>query len=296
LALVTRMNEKLKKYVDDEYSDYVIYRTLATHEDNDLRRRILVSLSEKEYEHYKFWEQLTCHQPRAPSKLRILLILVLRRVLGLVFMAKLLERHERDVIRWYHELSLSLPPKDRETLFHIIKEEEEHERVLLGQIEGGAVRYLGFIALGLADAIIEVSGVHAGFLGATNETLFAGMAGLVVGFAASISMGAAAYIQAKQMHQTTPVRAATVTGVAYISTVVLQALPYFLTRDMLTAFASSMLISMVLMSSLTYYGAVIRDEEAKRELLTNTFLILAVVAATFFFGEALSSWLGIRRL
>jgi VIT1/CCC1 family predicted Fe2+/Mn2+ transporter len=60
---------------------------------------------------------------------------------------------------------------------------------------------MSFIVLGLADAIIEITCVHVGFLGVTSSTLIAGVAGLVVGFAASISMASAAYLQAKPKFQ-----------------------------------------------------------------------------------------------
>ena len=58
-------------------------------------------------------------------------------------------------------------------------------------IQEAMIKYIGFIAMGLADAIVEITGVHAGFLGVTNSTLFAGISGIVVGFSTAISMGSA---------------------------------------------------------------------------------------------------------
>lgn len=290
------MKSELRKYVIDEFSDYVIYRSLAKVERDVNRREILSNLSKKEYEHYMFWLQLTNYQPKPPSELRIALIIVLRRLLGLVFIAKLLERHERSVVKWYRELSHVLPPKERETLFHIMKEEEEHERMLLGQIEEAIVKYLGYVVLGLADAIIEISGVHAGFLGATNVTILAGMAGLVVGFAASISMAVAVYLQAKQTPTIVPFKAAILTGITYISTVILQALPFFLTPHIFIAFTASIAVSITLIAGFTYYGAVIRDVDSSREIISNIALTLGTAAATYLFGEMLSNWLGIKSL
>ncbi|MCS7146290.1 MAG: rubrerythrin family protein [Nitrososphaerota archaeon] len=290
------MSKQLKKYAIDEYHDYIIYKSLASLEKDSERREILSNLSRKEYEHFEFWKQLSKYQPNSPSRLKIWIIILLRRLLGLVFMARLLERHERSVVKWYRELYSVLPPKERETLFHIIKEEEELEKMLIGQIQEGAVKYLGFIVLGLADSIIEISGVHAGFLGATNMTLFAGIAGLVVGFAAAISMGVAAYLQAKQMPIINPMKAALLTGLTYISSVSLQALPFFMTADILIAFASSIAISITLMTGFTYYGVVIRDLDARRELALNITLTLGTAAATYLFGDFLSNWLGLRSL
>lgn len=290
------MRERLRKYVIDEYHDYVIYRSLANHERDLARREILLSLSDKEYEHYELWRQLSQYQPKSPSKFKIWMLLLFRKIFGLVFITRLLERHERSVVKWYRELYSELQSKERETLLHIIREEEELERTLIGQIEESIVKYLGYIVLGLADAIIEISGVHAGFLGATGMTLFAGIAGLVVGFAASISMGVASYLQARQMAAIVPVKAAILTGTTYIASVVLQALPYFLTDDVFTAFTTSIIISITLISGFTFYGAVVRDKDAKKELILNISLTLGTAAATYIFGEILSTWLGLKAL
>jgi len=68
---------------------------------------------------------------------------------------------------------------------------EQHERAFMKHIDVRMVRYLSFIILGFADAIVEITGVRAGFLGVTSPTL---IAGLVVGFAAARSMGSAPYL------------------------------------------------------------------------------------------------------
>jgi len=73
-----------------------------------------------------------------------------------------------------------------------------HEHALIAQLKEKRIDYIGFIVLGLADAIVEITGVHAGFLGVTGSTLIAGVAGVIVGFSAAISMGSASYLQAKQ--------------------------------------------------------------------------------------------------
>lgn len=290
------MSQELKKYVVDEYNDYVIYSALARSEKDKGRREILQALSQKEFEHYQFWYQISKYRPDSPSRLRVWLLLVARRLLGLVFIARLLERHERSVIKWYRELYETLPAKEKETLFHIIREEEEHERTLVDQIQETIVKYLGYVALGLADSIIEISGVHAGFIGATNITMFAGVAGLVVGVAASISMGVASFLQAKQTSGIEPFKAATITGLAYIVSVILQAMPFFLTKDILVAFTSSIMISIFLISGFTYYGAVLRDIDSRREIITNILLTLGTATATYLFGDLISNWLGLKSL
>ena len=63
----------------------------------------------------------------------------------------------------------SLPPKTLEKLARIVRDEEEHETSWASRIEEWRVKYLGSLALGMSDAIIElscVSRIRAGEVGA----------------------------------------------------------------------------------------------------------------------------------
>jgi VIT1/CCC1 family predicted Fe2+/Mn2+ transporter len=62
----------------------------------------------------------------------------------------------------YKRASEELSGGDQRVLQKIIECEEMRERAFMRQIDEGRVRYLGFIVLGLADAIVEVTGVRAG--------------------------------------------------------------------------------------------------------------------------------------
>ncbi len=131
--------------------------------------------------------------------------LFLRDVLGVTFITKFLELHEHRAVTEYKKLLPDIPPSHRERFREIIKDEEFHEKSFIGQLKEKRIAYIGFIVLGLADAIVEITGVHAGFLGVTGSTLLAGISGVIVGFAAAISMGSAAYLQAKQDPEEIPV-------------------------------------------------------------------------------------------
>jgi hypothetical protein len=94
--------------------------------------------------------------------------------------------------------------------------------------------------LGVADAIVELTGVQAGFLGVTDSPLVAGIAGLIVGVAAAISMGAASYLQARAGDVgKNPAYRGVVTGLLYMLTVIALASPYFIIKDIFTAFTSA---------------------------------------------------------
>lgn len=281
-------------FCSDEYFDYLVYRELARREGHSARRELLERLSEMERKHFEFWRGFSgASEPRI-SRLRLYLIVLLRRLLGVMFVIKLLERHESEVIARYRGVLSRLEGGVRRKVEEFLNEEEMHEKVLLSQIDEPVLRYVGFIALGLSDSVIEVTGVHAGFLGVTASTLVAGVAGIIVGLAASISMGVAAYLKAKSELRSRPITSGGVTGVAYILSTVLLALPYFLTHDMLLAFTSSIALAVLLAGLFTYYVSVVQDMGFKREMLENTSLLLGTAAVTFIFGEFIGSAFGIR--
>ncbi|MFQ6011185.1 MAG: VIT1/CCC1 family protein, partial [Nitrososphaerales archaeon] len=239
-----------KDYLKLEYFAYVVFGAMAEREKDASRRKVLEQLKEKEYEHYEFWRDYTGirEEPQVSSTaIRIRTALV--ALLGLTFTLKLLERFEANVVESYKVLLGTIEKKYRKGLETMLKDEIEHEGFFLSQIGEGRLRYMSFIVLGLADAIVEISGVHAGFLGVTSSTLVAGVAGLVVGFAAAISMASAAYLQSKQESGSASTSAAISTGLAYIAAVVLLALPYFMTDNMPYAFGGSIVAAILLVAA-----------------------------------------------
>jgi len=282
------------KYVEDEYKDYVTYMALARRERNGKRREALERLAATEYRHYRFWNDYAGkHEPQT-SRFLVSIFLLLRLILGLTFTIKLLERHENKTIKTYRMFAARLTGEERSRVEVIIQEELEHEKYLLSQIDEAVVRYLGFVALGLADAIIEITGVHAGFLGVTSSTLIAGIAGLVVGFAAAISMASAAYLQAKHGTSRSPARSAIITGGSYLLTVTVLALPYFILADMLLAFGLSLSLAIVTMAVFTFYGAVISEKSFPREFLISLALVMGTALGTYLFGDFLGTIFGIK--
>lgn len=280
-----------ERFCREEITVHHIYRWLA---ERDLeRRQQLLRLAEQERRHYMFWSSILGHGCK-PSRASLGWITLVYRILGPSFMIRLLERGEKSTIEHYRRFANRLRGEAREILEQIIREEEEHEKTLLSGIEDLRVKYMGYIALGLADAIVEITGVHAGFLGATASTLMAGIAGLVVGFSAALSMAGAAYLQAKHGGEERPSASALVTGLSYIFSVVLLALPYFLTASMALAFAASLAMAMLLSGGFTYYSAVVEDKPFLREFVESAGLLLATALGSYAFGDALGRLAGVH--
>lgn len=288
----------LVKFCKDELLDHLVYSRLALQEKDENRKETLQKLSDQEYDHYLFWKTLCNSDPTLNiiDKLRIYFLIFLRYVFGLTFAVKFLERNEKRVIAEYKILLNKLEGNEREKLEKILKDEIEHEKYWISQIKEKATAYLGFIILGLADAIVEITGVHAGFLGVTTSTIIAGIAGLVVGVSASIAMASAAYLQAKQGELANPKFSAIYTGVSYILAAVALATPYFLTHNMILAFVFSLLVALALVAYFNFYSSILFERNFAKEFLINSGLLLFTAMISFFFGEFLGQFFGIPRL
>ncbi len=289
--------EQLRKVADsslrDEYTDCMVYQALSNHERNQQFKDALKTLAETERAHYEFWKSYAPGVKVNVNRLRVDFVLLLRFLLGLTFTMKFLERHEDDVIRKYKQVADQVPPTDRPKFDSMVKDEQEHENYLMGGIQEGRVKYMSFIVLGLADAVVEVAGIHAGSLGIYNKTELAGLAGVVAGMAASIAMATAAYAQAKQGFAGSAQKSAIYTGVSYMITAAFLATPYFLTQYSYVALASSLIVGMVLVAMITYYDTVISGRVFTRQFGEIAAIILAASAALYIVGMLIRGLLGI---
>lgn len=283
------MSEKprFEEYAKDELFDSLLYREMARRAGGE-NRRILEEMSKQEEWHYRFWSKYS-GPVRLSSwdRVRLKLYLLASRVLGKVFTVKFLERHEFGVVGEYRRILEEglVDEEDRSLLERIIKDEEEHEAYLASQLDEFAVRHLGSIALGMADAIIELTGVHAGFIGFTSSSILTGIAGLIVGVSAAMSMAAASYLQAKQEHGKEPLVSAGATGLAYILTVVALTSPFFTALPLLEAFAVSLVMAFGILAFFSFYSSVIFDRAFLRDYLENAGVIVMVVVVGYYFGE-----------
>jgi VIT1/CCC1 family predicted Fe2+/Mn2+ transporter len=276
----------------NELTEHVVYHKLAQMEKDPGNREALERLSAQEKIHYEFWKSL---MPTAEAEMvhprwyTVWGLSFLRIVLGVTFMTKFLETHENDAVEKYQGIAATIPESHRARFAQIIEDEKSHERTLIAQLKEKRVSYMGFIVLGLADAIVEITGVHAGFLGVTGSTLIAGVAGIIVGFSAAISMGSASYLQAKQDTEKSAVLSGFLTWASYFCSVVLLALPYFLIHVMLPAFITSTSVGILLVAGFTFYGAIVFDRKFWREFSETVGLMLATALATFILGAVVGT-------
>jgi len=286
---------EVRNFCKDELKDYFIYKKLS--EIDSKNKKILEKFSKQEYEHYKFWQRFL--DEKVEFKLGVLytiFLILVRRIFGITFLVRLLERNEENTINKYERFLSFLKGEEREKLKKIILEEKFHEEKLIKLFDDEILKYIGFTVLGVADAIIEVSGVHAGFLGLTTQTLIAGLAGLIVGFSASMSMGVAAYLQSTHSKTIKPIKAGFLTSISYIICVIFLAIPYFLTKSMIIAFTSSISVAIFIIMLFNFFSSVVEKRKFVKEFIKSVFLIIGVSFASFLFGEFLSNLVGLKNV
>jgi VIT1/CCC1 family predicted Fe2+/Mn2+ transporter len=277
----------------DELTDYVFYTELSESErkKNSSFKRILARLADMEYAHYKFWSTYNSEKPSVNS-LKIRVMKLLRRVLGITFTLRYLEKNELKSVNKYREVASLLPPTGKRGLGQIIRDEEQHARAFNRNFKG-RINYISFIVLGLADALVEIAGIHAGALGIYNSTEVAGLAGIVAGAAASIAMASAAYAQAKTGFKGSAAVSAIYTGISYFLAAVFLATPYFLTRIMLTALTISLAVGVVLIGIITFFGSVISGTVFKRDFVEVTAIMFGAAGTLYLLGLAIRHFTGL---
>ncbi len=278
-----------------EFTDSTLYERLsATVDASSPFAAILKTLSATEHKHFEFWRRYVPGEAPKLDRFKVFWVLFLRRVLGLTFASRYLDRHEASVVKEYQAVAGLIPEADRAAFDEMVSDEREHENEFARKVESTAVRYISFVVLGLADALVEISGIHAGSLGIYRETEIAGLAGIVAGAAASMAMASAAYAQAKQGFSGSAKLSAIYTGVSYFISAVLLATPYFLTKSMVYALTSSLSVAVIMLALTTYYSTVIGNKPFMREFVEILAILLGATLALYVFGYFVGTSTGIK--
>ena len=276
--------------MSDEFSDYTLYDRLSRTVSSDSPfKEVLQSLSATEHRHFDFWRKyVPGEEPKVP-KLKLYWVLFLRKFLGLTFATRYLDRHETNVVKEYQGLAQLIPEADQPAFDEMVADEKEHEKAFAMKVESSAVRYIAFVVLGLADALVEISGIHAGWLGLFEKTEIAGLAGVVAGGAASLAMASAAFAQAKQGFSGSARLSAVYTGVSYFITAIILATPYFLTSSMTLALGSSLTLAVAILVITTWYSTVIQQKPFLRDFVEILAILFGTTILVFLLGAFVSA-------
>ena len=225
----------------------------------------------------------------APNTPRIWFYYLIARGLGITFAIKLMEGVEKRAQSYDKALIDKIPE-----IQVILANEETHERELIALIDEERLKYVGSVVLGLNDALVEFTGTLAGLTFAIQNTQIIAVAGLIMGVAASLSMGASEYLsQRSDGGETDPVKASVYTGFAYIVTVALLILPFLVINSPYYALMFTLLGAVMVIFLFTFYISVAKDLPFWRRFAEMLAISLGIAAISFVIGILIRTVLNI---
>lgn len=287
----TKLDAKTKEAVlksqKTEMTEHVVYKRLAKKQ-RGRNAEILEQISEDEARHASIWERYTNTKVR-PNPWAVILYTFLNMLFGITFTLKLMELNEDRAQKKYKKFLTLLPDAEE-----VLKEEEKHEQALLDLIDEERLKYTSSIVLGLNDALVELTGTLAGLTFALADSRIVGLAGLITGIAASLSMAASEYLSQKSEEErdTHPLQASVYTGVAYIITVALLIFPFFVSSSVYAALAWSLVNALIIIALFTFFVSVVRSVSFKPMFTEMALVSFGVAAVSFVVGSIANKLLG----
>ncbi len=273
---------------ENEITEYHIYSNIAELVIEQKNKKVIVDIANEELRHAKFWQSITKKNIK-PDRWKILKFTLIARFLGFTFAIKLMEKEEEQAQVNYMEIAEYIPEAEQ-----IATEEEKHENELIELLDEEKLNYVGSIVLGLNDALVELTGCLAGLSFALQKTHLIAAVGIITGIAASLSMGASEYLSTKAEGNTeTALKSSLYTGAAYIVTVLLLVLPYFILANYLSALMITLGVGIFIIFFFNYYVSVAKDFPFRKRFFEMTFLSLGVAALSFGIGIIIRVTLGV---
>lgn len=272
-----------------EITEHSIYRMLGERVSGTKNAPVLMKIAGEEMGHYLALKRRTGMEI-TPDRSRVWKYLLLSRILGLTFAIKLMERSEGDAQEMYVQFSAQFPE-----MASLIRDEEAHEKELIGLIDEERLKYMGSVVLGLNDALVELTGTLAGLSFALQETKLIALAGLITGISAALSMAASEYLSRRaEGGEREPAKAALYTGSTYILTVILLIVPFFVFDYYIFSLGMTLLNSIAVIAIFNFYLAVTRDLSFRRRFLEMAGISLGIALLSFILGALIRSALRIE--
>jgi VIT1/CCC1 family predicted Fe2+/Mn2+ transporter len=270
----------------NEVSEHIIYNKLAARMCDAHNKEILESIASQEFSHYQFWQKYS-NEEFKPSKWRIWKYYLISIIFGLTFGLKLMENGEVYSQKTYNKLAQAIP-----NIGSMIRQEEEHEKKLIGLIKEDKLLYIGAMILGLNDALVELTGALAGFTFALQNPRLIVITGLITGVAAALSMATSEYLSVKsEGGDKKPGKSALYTGTTYLITVILLILPYMVIQNYLISFSVTIITAIFIIYVFNYYIAVVRDISFRKRFAEMALISLGIAALSFGIGLLMNTFL-----
>ena len=195
-----------RRFLEGEILDNAVYLALAKREKDRELRSVLTRLANEEEGHIAIWRSLLGDEGkrvRGPALFgpRVAFLMLVKDLLGIAFMAKMLERGETEAIASYGKVLRegTIGPEGRAYLKRIISEEEGHESALAAELEKhkGDLDYTESTILGLNDGLVEILAVTAGLAAVATGGFIVAIIGMIAGISGTLSMAGGVYLSAK---------------------------------------------------------------------------------------------------
>jgi len=267
--------QMILEFQKNEITEHFIYKYLSKKAQGK-NKKILEKIGQDELKHYEEWKKYTGKDVE-PDRLKIWKFIFLSKLFGITFSIKLMENGEKIAETSYKSVVAEFPESKE-----ILSDEEVHEKMLVNMIEEEKVGYISSMVLGLNDALVEITGTLAGLTFALRNATTIGVAGLITGSAASLSMAASEYLsQRAEKGNKNPLKAALYTFIAYLTVVFALVIPYFVLHRYLPAFFLSVSMGVVVIAVFSIFVSVVQ-ERTFRGSFSEMFLITFSVGVVSF--------------
>lgn len=287
------IQQQLLKFQKAEMTEHYIFLNIAKQLKGD-DKKILESIAQDELNHYEIWKSFSEEEVTA-SKMTVLFYTFLARVLGYTFTLKLMEQKSTKILLQSSELLHYFENNDE--FKRVMAEEKNHEQTMIDLLNERRLQFVSSIVLGMNDALVEFTGALAGYTFALQNNQSIILIGLITGISASLSMASSEYLATK--HENTgkhPLESAIYTGVAYIITVFLLLLPYFIFpgEQLLLALFMMLGTAIVIIGIFNYYISVATDGMFRRRFVEMVVISMGVATISFIIGIILKQVTGIN--
>ncbi len=294
-----RTKEIAYSFLKNELLDYSTYSALLNGEKDKTFRSILEELAATEDKHASIWSSVAKARRSSVhvSRLRIFLMLLIRRLLGLTFTVKLLELNEENGANAYAYVLSSVKRNSdlKSKLERVLNDETHHERMLQNLLEANEteLQYIKSIIFGLNDGLVEILAIVVGLaIVATSGTVVA-LAGTIAGISGTLSMSGGAYLSAKSEKlvnkgrskaSTTPAKEAYFTGIYYFVGALLSILPFAFGLSGYSGIAVSVVVVSLAIVIVSLLISVISGVNAKNRIAEMLAISLGAAFVTILFS------------
>jgi VIT1/CCC1 family predicted Fe2+/Mn2+ transporter len=287
-SLSPDLKAKLLKFQRSERTEALVYMKIAKQCRDKENCKILLQIADDEIRHAEFWKKTVGGEFVGGDTFRANWWAFISRFFGVTFGLRLMESGEESAQKIYAGLSDSLPGVDS-----VIADEEAHEQKLIGLLNEKKMEYVGSIVLGLNDALVELTGALAGFSFALQNTRLIALLGAITGIAATLSMAASEYLSNRADDNSDALTSSIYTGIAYLITVILLVVPYFLFTNYIHALIMMLSTVVIIIAMFTFYLSVAKNQKFWHRFLEMTAISVGVAVLSFGIGVAARLWLGV---